>query len=114
MNNFIKICTLFFVFFGLIRHVYAAEEQLYVIDPPEKTDSIESGDEIEPQITIIRREEKVIEEYKRNGSVYMVKVTPENGIPYFLIDYDGDGQLEARKDALDDVLVPQWVLFTWQ
>ena len=57
---------------------------------------------------------KVIEEYKRNGSVYMVKVTPENGIPYFLIDYDGDGQLEARKDALDDVLVPQWVLFTWQ
>ena len=43
----------------------------------------------------------------------MVKVTPENGIPYFLIDYDGDGQLEARKDALDDVLVTQWVLFTW-
>ena len=53
MNNFIKICTLFFVFFGLIRHVYAAEEQLYVIDSPEITDSIESGDEIEPQITII-------------------------------------------------------------
>ena len=55
MNNFIKICTLFFVFFGLIRHVYAAEEQLYVIDSPEITDSIESGDEIEPQITIIRQ-----------------------------------------------------------
>ena len=44
----------------------------------------------------------------------MVRVTPKVGLPYILLDYDGDGQLTLRKDELDDVLVPLWVLFAWQ
>ena len=43
----------------------------------------------------------------------MVKITPVIGIPYYLIDYDGDGRIDFRKNDLDDVIVPQWVLFTW-
>ena len=43
----------------------------------------------------------------------MVKVTPVFGMTYYLIDFDGDGNLDVRKDELDDVIVPQWVLFTW-
>jgi hypothetical protein len=32
---------------------------------------------------------------------------------YYLIDHDGDGKLDVRKNELDDVIVPQWVLLTW-
>lgn len=84
-----------------------------VPEPPELPDPVESGENIEPQITIIRKEDAVIEEYRVNGFLYKVKVTPAIGPAYFLIDSDGDGQLESRRHELDDVIVPQWVFLTW-
>ena len=114
MNKFFKFFVPFFIYLGLIQHVNAGNAELSAIDSPEIDSSFESGQTIEPQVTIIRKEDNVIEEYKRNGNVYMVRVTPKVGLPYILLDYDGDGQLTLRKDELDDVLVPQWVLFAWQ
>ncbi len=84
-----------------------------VPEPPELPDPVESGENIEPQVTIIRKEDAVIEEYRINGFLYMVKVTPAIGPSYYLIDKDGDGQMDSRRHELDDVIVPQWVLFTW-
>ncbi len=46
-------------------------------------------------VTIRREGDNVIEEYRRNGSVYMVVVTPENGVRYTYLDTDGDGRLEG-------------------
>lgn len=64
----------------------------------------------EPQVTIIKRGEEKVEEYRLNGRLYMLKVTPPHGIPYYLIDQRGDGQF-TRQDNLDSgVRVPQWVL----
>lgn len=91
----------------------SADETIPVIESPEIPGSVESGEQIEPQITIIRQEDKIIEEYRINNNLYMVKVTPIAGMTYYLIDHDGDGKLDVRKDELDDVIVPQWVLFTW-
>lgn len=82
-------------------------------EPPDLPDPLESGEAIEPQVTIIRKDDSVIEEYRVNGHLYMVKVTPFHGLPYVLMDNDGDGKLESRRSDLDDVIVPQWVLFTW-
>lgn len=84
-----------------------------VPEPPELPDPVESGEAIEPEVTIIQREDRVIEEYRINGHLYMVKIIPSAGKPYFLVDRDGDGQLESRSQLYEDITVPQWVLFTW-
>ena len=84
-----------------------------VPEPPELPDPLETGENIEPQVTIIRKDDAVIEEYRVNGSLYMVKVTPAVGPAYYMIDNDGDGRMDSRRSDLDDVIVPQWVLFTW-
>ena len=82
--------------------------------PPDLPDPVQSGEPIEPEVTIVRRDNAVIEEYRINGLLYMVKITPKVGVPYYLLDRDGDGRMEARMSEIyDDFVVPQWVLFSW-
>lgn len=85
--------------------------------PEERSDAptppAEVEDLLEPQVTIIRREREVIEEYRVSGQLYMVRITPRSGPPYFLIDSDGDGSLETRRNELSNPEIPQWVLFRW-
>lgn len=73
----------------------------------------ESG-AVEPEVTIIRREGGTIQEYRFNGRLYMVKVQPDKGIAYYLIDTDGDGELDVRyNDLHDNIMVPGWVIYSW-
>jgi Protein of unknown function (DUF2782) len=72
------------------------------------------GEEIEPTVTIREEEERTVEEYSYNGVVYMVKVTPNIGPPYYLIDSDGDGNLETAPDkGLSPVQPIQWKIKEW-
>lgn len=85
-----------------------------VPEPPDLPDPLESGEAIEPDITIVREEERVVHEYRLNGRLYMIKVIPSVGPAYYLMDQDGDGQMESRLgDIYNDTIVPQWVLFSW-
>ncbi len=68
----------------------------------------------EPEVRIIKRPHHVAEEYRINGYLYLVKITPRSGPPYYLSDMDGDGYLESRHDDLSpDFRIPRWVLFRW-
>ncbi len=81
--------------------------------PPPMSDD-ESEVVPEPKVTIIRRKGETISEYRINGQVYLIKVKPAKGPAYYLIDTDGDGDLETRQDELDPVqLVPAWVILRW-
>ena len=82
--------------------------------PPPLPPKVKDED-IEPQIRITTEDDKVIEEYSYNGRVYLVKVTPDHGVPYFYMDVDGDGQLELQKsdDALNPVQPILWKLKKW-
>ncbi len=83
-------------------------------EPPDLPDPIESGEAIEPEVTIIQREDGIIEEYRINGRLYMAKITPSIGSSYYIIDRDGDGQMESRmSDIYNDFAVPHWVLLRW-
>ena len=85
-------------------------------EPPRLPEQVESGEamELEPQVTIIHKEDATIEEYRINGHLYMAKVTPVVGPSYYLVDRDGDGSFESRvNDLYNDMPVPQWVLLTW-
>ncbi|MGB2972407.1 MAG: DUF2782 domain-containing protein [Candidatus Competibacter sp.] len=44
----------------------------------------------------------------------MVKIVPARGVPYYLVDTDGDGNYETRYSELEDgMLIPAWVLLRW-
>jgi hypothetical protein len=81
---------------------------------PQPPAPVEAGDpDLEPQVTIIRREDQVVEEVRIRGELRYVRVTPRHGRPYFLIP-DGNGPTFIRRDSLDSSLkVPMWVLFSF-
>ena len=79
-------------------------------EPPAAPAGMELDPAFEPQVTILKRGEDKVEEYRIGGKLYMLKVTPPHGVSYYLVDYKGDGQF-SRQDNLDSgVRVPQWVL----
>jgi Protein of unknown function (DUF2782) len=63
---------------------------------------------LEPEITIVVKQNAVQYEYRINGQLYMIKVVPEKGKPYYLVDPDGTGQW--RRSFTSDVVPPQWVI----
>lgn len=74
-----------------------------------------TGEEVEPSVVIHRDEDKMIEEYSINGRVYMVKVTPDKGVPYYYLDEDGDGQLELQPgDRSGPVRPVYWKVKEWK
>lgn len=80
---------------------------------PEKTPADESDSTGEVIIDQAPPTE-VVEELRVNGQLYAIRVTPKHGIPYYLVDSDGDGNLETRKNDTDsDLLIPAWVIKRW-
>ena len=73
-------------------------------------------EQIEPTVTIREEENRLIEEYRMNGQIYMVKVTPRGGIPFYYIDTDGDGKLELDVDqqAMNPVQPVHWKIKEWE
>ena len=105
MISFLFLCT-------LCASVYAADQpkpsDLQALPPP-TLDANEAADE--PQVTITKQTEQTVEEYRVAGRLYMIKVTPKVGKPYYLVDDVGDGKF-ARHEGLDSgVRPPRWVLF---
>ena len=82
-------------------------------EPPPPAPEIAADPELEPQVTIVRRENETIEEFRVNGRLTMVKVTPRHGRPYYLVAEGASGGF-VRRDSLDTGLrVPLWVLFSF-
>jgi len=73
------------------------------------------GEELEPSVVITEREGQRVEEYIQDGRVYMVKITPVKGLPYYYLDEDGDGELELREQdrKLNPVQPVYWKLKEW-
>ena len=68
--------------------------------------------DIQPSVTIQEHSNRVVKEYRVNNNLYMVKVTPSVGAPYYLVDQDGSGDMEYRRSA-HGAQAPQWTLFSW-
>lgn len=81
--------------------------------PPPPPASQGDEEELEPEVTIRQQGSRTIHEYRINGQLYMVKIVPKKGAPYYLLDLDGDGQMDTQEDNPNGVVVPQWVLFRW-
>jgi hypothetical protein len=82
-------------------------------EPPPPPPGYEPDPATEPQVTILKRGSDTVEEYRIAGRLYMIKVTPAAGRPYYLVDNKGDGKFE-RQDAFDSrTRPPMWVIHTW-
>lgn len=85
-----------------------------VAQPPILPEPLVDGETIEPEVNIIQKDDRTIEEYRVNGQLYMIKVIPVRGYPYYLMDTDGNGSLETRQHELDSgLLIPNWILLRW-
>jgi len=64
----------------------------------------------EPEVTITKEKVQTVEEYRAGGKLYMIKIIPKVGKPYYLVDDRGDGKF-SRQESLDSgVRPPQWVI----
>ena len=86
-----------------------------LLPPPELPQPVQSGKAFEPDIRVHKEKNQTIEEYRLYGRLYMVKITPANGISYYLSDNDGDGHMETEHESPygEDIAVPQKVIFSW-
>jgi hypothetical protein len=76
--------------------------------PPPPMQADESNEE--PKVTITKGTAETVEEYRVNGQLYMIKITPKVGPPYYLVDDRGDGKF-ARQESLDSGFrVPRWII----
>jgi hypothetical protein len=66
----------------------------------------------DPDVTIRQDGDKMIQEYRQNGFLYAIKITPKNGKPYFLVRADGSDGNFIRSDN-PDMLIPAWEIFKW-
>ena len=80
-------------------------------EPPPPPSGYEPDPLLEPQVTILKRGTDTVEEYRIGGKLYMIKITPTSGRPYYLVDNRGDGNF-TRYDNYDSGLrPPMWVIF---
>ncbi len=78
--------------------------------PPPPPPGYELDPAFEPQVTILKRGTDTVEEFRIGGKLYMIKVTPPHGRPYYLIDERGDGRF-TRQDSFDTgTRPPMWVI----
>ena len=87
-------------------------EPLPEIPPPPQ---MQIDPNLEPSVTITKRGEDKVEEFRVKGKLYMIRVTPPHGVPYVLIDHNGAGDFGPSYGPTDgrNVSVPMWVIGTF-
>ncbi|MDA9818892.1 DUF2782 domain-containing protein [Methylophilaceae bacterium] len=109
-NLFWLVCLMAWV---SITNISFAEDTDVLDDiPPPPVINYESGYEGEPEITIKKKDGEFIEEYRVNGQLYMMKVTPDNMPSYYLYK-NTSGADWIRYNSLEFAIVPQWVILSF-
>ena len=106
MYNFLRLLLLV-----MISNISFGEETYVLEDVTPVESAFESDYANEPEITIIKDGKSITEEYRSNGRLYMVKVTPDGAPPYYLYkETEGSGWLRVEGIS-EPLIIPQWVVF---
>jgi len=76
---------------------------------PQALPDLPDAGQPEPEITITTKGTEIHHEYRLNGRLYMIKIIPAKGKPYYLIDHEGSGQFR-RSDFETRIAIPTWVI----
>lgn len=87
----------------------AEAELLEEVPPPPK---VQTGEVLEdaPEVTIRKKGKKTVHEYRMNGELYMLKIIPEHGVPYYLHKEDQHSDW-VNVGPNPPLAVPKWILF---
>ena len=118
----IKLCTTMHLILLMLLLTFSAPataQELLPLQPPDlpelQIEPLETEDPLleEPLVIIRKRGEDKVEEYRIDGRIQVIKVTPRIGFPYYLHDdtgyasYINDGVLD------DGIRPPMWSIFTF-
>lgn len=81
--------------------------------PSLRADPVTQPTESPPEVNIREQDGDVIQEYSRNGVIYMIRVVPENGVVQTFIDTDGDGLLNSNDTIQGAVKPVYYTLYEW-
>lgn len=62
------------------------------------------------EVTITKQPEQTVEEYRAGGKLYMIKITPKVGPPYYLVDDLGDGKFSHYQNLDPGFRPPRWII----
>ncbi|WP_428354732.1 DUF2782 domain-containing protein [Methyloprofundus sp.] len=118
MLRYLLVCLLVFSTTAGAEEKIPEEQTSEAIDSseiPEMPMPVQDGEPMDADITITRRGEKTIHEYRVNGKIYKIKVIPDIGPAYYFVDHDGDGEMEevSESDLNSLSKINQWTLFSW-
>ena len=109
MYKFLRLLLL--VFYLMISNISFGDDTSVLDDVTPVQSTFESDYTNEPEVTIIKDGESTTEEYRINGQLYMVKVTPDGAPPYYLYkETEGSGWLRVEGIS-EPLIIPQWVVF---
>lgn len=83
-----------------------------LLSDPLMVQAADDAPSADPDVTIRQDGDKTIQEYRQNGFLYAIKITPKHGKPYFLVRADGTDDNFIRSDQ-PDMLIPAWKIFEW-
>jgi len=114
MKTIFRLKSFFLIISSLMisLNLYAEDREVFEEIPPPP--SIVDSDYInEPEVTIRKEEDKFLEEYRVNGQLYMIKVSPKNAPSYYLYKNSESADWVRYDDPTAPMNVPRWVLFTF-
>jgi hypothetical protein len=95
----------------MISNISFGDDTTVLDDVTPVQSTFESDYTNEPEVTIIKDGESTTEEYRINGQLYMVKVTPDGAPPYYLYkETESSGWLRIEGIS-EPLIIPQWVVF---
>ncbi len=107
--------VIFLVLFAAAAGALAQQQRPPRLEPlpePPPPPLIREGAD-EPHVRIAPQEGDKVEEMRDGGRIVMMKVTPPDGAPYYLLDLLGNGSW-TRRDALEPgIRVPMWTIQTF-
>lgn len=101
-------CLIAYLFTGA-----AMAQDSLIPPPPLPNKPTQSTDIPEPEVKIIHRKDATVEEYRVNGVLRYIKITPSHGPAYYMVDTTGDGFVDQRFDDLQNPYNNQWILLQW-
>ena len=95
--------------------VHAQESAATPVEEVEPPPPVQSGETLEDaDITIIALPDETRYEYRVGGKLVGIRVEPSVGPAYYLVDTDGDGDMDRQSNPYSpNFYVNSWVIFSW-
>ena len=108
LQQLIIVSLMVFSYGALAKELPKDLQPLEEVPPPPAIGS-EKGEE-KPEITVIQKGDDKVEEYRIGGQLYMMKITPKHGVPYYLHKEDQNGGW-INDGPNPPLIIPKWTIF---